>query len=93
VVTDDTVNLAAKTREVVPLGERSAQVAKSEPVAMSAEARTDRHAQLGERKGRSIGMTMLQAEVGHAQHGKVVEPPVGKLGGRFYREQEATTEE
>src|SRR5262252_9404849 len=86
-VTDDIVDLMAKTRETGPLSERSAQVAKPEAVAMVAETRTNRHAQLGERQGRSIGMTMFQAEVGHAQHGKIVELPVGKHGGREDGEQ------
>src|SRR5215469_11688730 len=86
-VADDHVDLMEKTRETVPLSERSAQMAKPEAVLMVAETRTNRHAQLGERQGRSIGMTMFQTEVGHAQHGKVVKLPVGKHGGREDGEQ------
>src|SRR5215471_12684700 len=87
-VADDHIDLMEKTRETVTLNERSAQVAKPEAVAMVAKTRTDRHAQLGERQGRSIGMTMFQAEVGHAQDSKVVELAVGKHGRRLDGEQD-----
>src|SRR6516164_4581745 len=88
VVGDDTVDLAAKTREIVSLGERCAQVTKSEAVAVMAETRTDRHTQLGKRHGRSVAVTMLQAEVRHAEDDKVVEPLVGIRGaGREHGEQ------
>src|SRR6516164_254805 len=63
VVTDDTVDLAAKTRKVVSLNQRNAQMTKSEAVAVVAETRTDRHAQSGKRHGRSIAVTVLQTEV------------------------------
>ena len=48
-VADDTVDLAAKTREILSLHERDTQMAEAEAVSVLAEARTDRHAQLGER--------------------------------------------
>ncbi len=49
VVADDTVDLAAKTREILSLHQRGTQMAEAEPVAVVAEAGTDHHAQLGER--------------------------------------------
>jgi pterin-4a-carbinolamine dehydratase len=48
-VADDTVDLAAKTREILSLHERDTQMAEAEAVSVLAEARTDRHAQLAER--------------------------------------------
>ena len=44
VVADDTIDLGAKTREIVSLGECSAQVAKPEAVVVVAKTRTDHHA-------------------------------------------------
>src|SRR5258708_15050056 len=51
VVADDAVDLAAKTREILSLHKRGTQTAEAEPVAVVAEAGTDRHAQLRERYG------------------------------------------
>src|SRR5215831_9919522 len=87
VVGNSTVDLAAKAREIVTLGERYAQMAKSEAVAVVAKTRTNGHAQRGKRQGRSIGMTMVQAEVGHAEDDEVVESFIGKRSGRFHGEQ------
>ena len=50
-VADDVVDLAAKTREVLSFHERGTEMTEAEPVAVVAEAGTDRQAQLGERQG------------------------------------------
>jgi hypothetical protein len=49
-VADDTVDLGAKTRQILSLHQRDTQMTEAEAVAVVAEARTDRHAQLGERQ-------------------------------------------
>src|SRR4029077_17083094 len=48
-VADDVVDLAAKTREILSFHERGTEMTEAEPLAIVAEARTDRHAQLAER--------------------------------------------
>jgi hypothetical protein len=49
VVADDVVDLAAKTREILSFHERGTEMTEAEPVAIAAEAGTDRQAQVGER--------------------------------------------
>ena len=84
-VADHGVHLPAIAGEVSALYQRDGELAEAEAVVIVAEAGPDHHAQLGPRQSRCLTMAMLEAQIGHAYDGDVVQVLVDEHRRRQHR--------